>query len=420
MMFALVDCDNFFASCERISRPELKDKPVVVLSNNDGCIIARSNEAKALGIPMAAPVFQYRHIIEAHQVVMFSGNFSLYNRISNQVMRILADYSPDVEHYSIDEAFMDMHGFDNWDLKAHFTEMRSRIDETMKIPVSVGVAPTKTLAKVASHIAKKFPEHHSGVYVMTADKIEKALKWLPIGDVWGIGRRISKRLQAIGVKTAYDFTKLPENFVLKEFSVLLLRLQKELKGQSVLSLSEARMKQSISFTRTFTKEIIQKEEIAERITNFAMACSERLRRQGTYCKTVTVFLATNYHKKFQAQYYNSFTIRLAQASDSSIVIGIAAGKALEKIFMKGFAYKRAGVIIDEFVPENGLQINLFEGEDHLRHKKLMTAMDTINKKLGMTKLKLASQGLESWRVKEEDNAILPHTIGFIDSFVANV
>lgn len=419
-MFALVDCDNFFVSCERISRPELEGKPVVVLSNNDGCIIARSNEAKALGIPMAAPVFQYRHIIEANQVHMFSGNFPLYNQVSNRVMKMLFDYSPDVEYYSIDEAFLDMKGFEAWDLQEHFAGMRKRIYDTIGVPVSVGVAPTKALAKVASLIAKKYPEHHHGVYVMEEGKREKALKWLPVSDIWGVGRRISKKLLAMGVKTAYDFIQLPEDFVLKEFSVVLFRIQKELKGESVLSLSEARLKQSISFTRTFTKETTHRDEIAERITNYTIACCERLRKQGSYCTTITVFLATNYHKKYQAQYFNSFTIKLPQASNSSIVIGKAAGKALEKIFMQGFAYKRAGVTIDELVSENGLQINLFEGADHLKHKNLMVVMDKINRKVGMTKLKLASQGLESWSIKTEEDAILPHTIGFVDSFVAKI
>lgn len=416
-MFALVDCDNFFASCERISRPELVGKPVVVLSNNDGCIIARSNEAKALGIPMGAPVFQYRHLIDAHQVHMFSGNFPLYNRVSNQVMQVLSDYSPDVEYYSIDEAFMDMHGFEKWDLKVHFSKMRKRIFSDIGVPVSVGVGPTKALAKVAGYIAKKFPEHHEGVYVMNPDKIEKALKWLPVGEVWGIGRRISKRLLAMGVKTAYDFTQLPENFVLKEFSIMSLRLQKELKGESVLSLSENKVRQSISFTRTFAKEILPFEEIYERVINFSMACCERLRKKGLHCRSITVFLSTNYHKKHHPQYHHSVTIRLEQASDSSIEVGAATKKALEKVFINGFAYKRAGVIIDDLVTENGLQINLFEHVDFMKHKKLMSAIDTINKKTGMTKVKLASQGTESWKVKEED-AIQPHTISFVDSFVA--
>ncbi len=223
-MFALIDCNNFYASCERVFRPDLNGKPVVILSNNDGCVIARSNEAKAIGIPMGAPAFKFDELFKQNNVHVFSTNFPLYGDMSNRVMNILSDFSPDMEIYSIDECFLKLHGFELFNLQEHGLNMRLKVVKWTGIPISVGMAPTKALAKAANRIAKKFPERTNGVYIIDTDeKREKALKWLKIEDVWGIGRQHAKRLQDIGVLTAFDFIKLSDDWVKKDMSIVGLR-----------------------------------------------------------------------------------------------------------------------------------------------------------------------------------------------------
>ena len=238
-MYALIDCNNFYASCERLFNPTLNNRPVVVLSNNDGCVIARSNEAKQLGIPMGAPAFEYRYLFERHRVAVFSANFPLYGDISQRVMNILATYSPNQEIYSIDECFLDLSGIEP--LREQGLEMRARVNRWVGIPISVGIAPTKTLAKAANRIAKKFPNQSEGVHVINTEELRvKALKWLPVDDVWGIGRRYAKKLHAAGIHTAYDFTQLPESWVLKNMTIVGLRLQKELRGIPAIEMENPR------------------------------------------------------------------------------------------------------------------------------------------------------------------------------------
>ena len=254
-MFALVDCNNFYASCERVFNPKLNKKPIVILSNNDGCVISRSNEAKALGIPMGAPAFKYDALFKKNKIHVFSSNFPLYGDMSSRVMNILSGYTPNIEIYSIDEAFLELKGFENYDLEKYGQEMRSRILKWTGIPVSVGIAPTKALAKVANRISKKFDSQTRGVYVLNSEiKRVKALKWLKIEDVWGIGYKHSERLKNHNINKAYDFTKLPDSWVKKQMSIVGLRLKKELEGESVLSLEENRSpKKAIATTRSFEK-----------------------------------------------------------------------------------------------------------------------------------------------------------------------
>ncbi|MEY3599658.1 MAG: hypothetical protein RLZZ463_435, partial [Bacteroidota bacterium] len=241
-MYALVDCNNFYASCERVFKPELIGKPVVVLSNNDGCVIARSSEAKPF-VPMGAVAFKYREVFAQHDIRVFSSNYALYGDMSHRVMEVLRQFSPEVEVYSIDEAFLKFTGFEQWDLQAHGLAMKQRVQQWTHIPISVGIAPTKALAKVANKIAKKFPERTQGVYAIdTEEKRIKALRWTAVEDVWGIGRKTTKKLQAIGVRTAADFVALPDAYVRKTFSVVGLRLKHELAGQSVLELEEVQTK----------------------------------------------------------------------------------------------------------------------------------------------------------------------------------
>ncbi|KAA6439907.1 Y-family DNA polymerase [Dyadobacter flavalbus] len=309
-MFALIDCNNFYASCERVFRPELNGVPIVVLSNNDGCVVARSNEAKALDIPMGAPAFEYEKMFEKHGVQVFSSNYALYGDMSARVMTILGAFCPDLEVYSIDEAFLSFDGFKHFDLQKIGIEMRKKVQKCTGIPVSVGFAPTKALAKVANRIAKKFPEL-GGVYIIdTVEKLQKAIKWLKIEDVWGIGRQHAKRLNAQGIRTALDFTLMSDAWVKKNMSIVGLRLKKELSGIRTLELDEISDKKSIACTRSFDKNYSTYDEIKERIVTYATICAEKLRKQDCCCNVLQIFIVTNFFRQDQPQYSMSISVDL--------------------------------------------------------------------------------------------------------------
>lgn len=399
-MFALVDCNNFYASCERVFNPALNGKPIVVLSNNDGCVIARSNEAKALGIPMGAPAYQYQPVFERHQITVFSANFPLYGDMSHRVMSILSQYSPEQEIYSIDECFLNLAGIRE-ELHAYGLKMRNHVLKWTGIPVSVGIAPTKALAKLANRIAKKFPERTQGAYVIdTEEKRIKALKWLTVEDVWGIGRRGAKKLKAAGINTAYQFTQLSKAWVLKNMTIVGLRLQDELNGISVLEMEPAELKQSIAVTRTFEQEYSNFEEVSERITTFTVAGAEKLRKQHSLCQAVSVFIETSRFREPDEQYSNSIVVKLPFATLSSMEIVKFAQEGLKKIYRKGYRYKRAGVVLMHFVQEENLQRSLFFNSDP-RHAPLMSAVDKLNGKYGSHKIRLASQDTKVWKMKQE-------------------
>lgn len=399
-MYALVDCNNFYASCERVFNPALNGKPIVVLSNNDGCVIARSNEAKALGIPMGAPAYQYQPVFERHQITVFSANFPLYGDMSHRVMSILSQYSPEQEIYSIDECFLNLAGIRE-ELHAYSIKMRNHVLKWTGIPVSVGIAPTKALAKLANRIAKKFPERTQGAYVIdTEEKRIKALKWLTVEDVWGIGRRGAKKLRAAGINTAYQFTQLSKAWVLKNMTIVGLRLQDELNGISVLEMEPAELKQSIAVTRTFEQEYSNFEEVSERITTFTVAGAEKLRKQHSLCQAVSVFIETSRFREPDEQYSNSIVVKLPFATLSSMEIVKFAQEGLKKIYRKGYRYKRAGVVLMHFVQEENLQRSLFFNSDP-RHAPLMSAVDKLNGKYGSHKIRLASQDTKVWKMKQE-------------------
>ena len=288
-MFALVDCNNFYASCERVFKPFLNGKPIVVLSNNDGCIVARSNEAKAIGIKMGVPLFEVKELVQQHNINVFSSNYELYGDMSNRVMNILATYSPEIEVYSIDEAFMRFNGFEKYfDLHSYGVEISEKVKLCTKIPISIGFAPTKALAKVANKIAKKFPERTQSTYVIdTEEKRIKALKWTKIEDVWGIGRQHAKRLNAINVNTAYEFTLLNDAWVRKNMSVVGLRLKHDLMGISSIDFEDVKPKQNIACTRRFEKMYDKLEDISERVSTFSTILGEKLRKQNSHCKPGT-------------------------------------------------------------------------------------------------------------------------------------
>jgi DNA polymerase V len=401
-MFALVDCNNFYASCERVFRPDLNGKPVVVLSNNDGCVIARSNEAKAVGVPMGAPAYQFQKLFDEKQVHVFSANFALYGDMSSRIMSILSTYTPKMEIYSIDEAFLNFDGFELFDLNKTGLIMRRNVLRSTGVPVSVGVAPTKALAKVANRIAKKFPERTGGVYsIDTDEKRIKALKWLAVEDVWGIGRKHAKRLQYLSIKTAYDFVQMPDTWIKKNMSVVGLRLKRELEGIPSIPMEETNAKQSIATTRSFDKHYTTFDELNERIVTFAVTCAEKLRQQNSCCNSIMVFVHTNYFREDLDQYAKTMVIKLPFATNSGIEIAKFATEALRQIFVSGYHYKKAGVVVLDIVPEMPNQLNLFTNSNP-KHRALMAAIDKINNEIGQQKVMLAAQDpARRWKMKQE-------------------
>lgn len=401
-MFALVDCNSFYASCERVFRPDLNGKPVVVLSNNDGCVIARSNEAKEIGIPMGAVAYQYQEVFNKNNVNVFSSNYTLYGDISNRVMNILSTYTPDVEIYSIDEAFLKFEGFDQYDFNSYCLEIKAKVKKWTGIPVSIGVAPTKALSKIANKIAKKYQNLTEGVYVIdTEEKRLKALKWTKIEDVWGIGRRISDRLKKHNVFNAYQFTELPSEWVRKEFSIVGLRLQRELKGIMTLDLDEVKNKKAIATTRSFEKNLSSLNEVKERISTFAVSCAEKLRKQNSCTNLILVFLHTNSHRKDHRQYGKNIVVKLPYPTNSSLTINKYAQIGLKSIFKEGYYYKKAGVMVMGIVPENQRQLNMF-CEENPKHLSLMKTIDKLNKITGQKKVRLGSQDLgRTWKMRQE-------------------
>ena len=402
-MFALVDCNNFYASCERVFKPQLNGKPVAILSNNDGCVISRSDEAKAIGLPMGAPAFKFEHFFKANNVHVFSSNYALYGDMSERVMNILKQFTPDVEVYSIDEAFLAFKGFNHYNFNHYGLQIRHRIHKWTGIPTSIGIAPTKALSKAANKIARKFPEKTNHVYVIDSESQRiKALKWLPIEDVWGIGFRLAKRLRLLNVTTAYDFTLLSDDFVLKQFSITAFNLKKDLEGIPTLDLeNNGPRKRAIATTRSFETTYSDLENIQERVATFAASCAEKLRKQHSSCNMIIVLLQSDRYKKDTPYYKRNATVVLPYATDSSMVICNHAKNAVKGIYNKGIRYKRAGVIVTGLVPTNNHQLDLFSKQDP-KHKPLMSAIDSINNKYGDYKIKLGNQDLtRTWKMKQE-------------------
>ena len=341
-MFALVDCNNFYASCERVFQPQWESKAIVILSNNDGCVIARSNEAKALGIPMGAPAFQYYSFFKQKGVKVFSSNYPLYGDMSSRIMSILEQYTPNLEIYSIDEAFLQFKGFDLFNLEAEGHRIQKQIRRWTGIPVSIGMGPSKSLAKIANKIAKKYDSKTGGIYcINNEDKRVKALKWTAIGDVWGIGRQHCKRLESIGVRNAWQFTMLPNDWIRKQMSILGLRLKKDLQGLPHIQLEEIQpSKKGIATTRSFEGTLAEFKDLEERISTFASSCEEKMRKQKSSCTALIIFLRSDPHKKGVIPYRNSCVVTLPYATNSSITLSKYAVLGLHKIFKKGILIKK--------------------------------------------------------------------------------
>lgn len=395
-MFGLMDCNNFYASCERVFNPSLNGKPVVVLSNNDGCVIARSNEAKALGIPMGAPAYQIRELVEKHGVAVFSSNYTLYGDMSARVMSILSSLSPEIEVYSIDEAFVNLDGITDYQSLGRI--IVNKVYKDTGIPVSLGIAPTRTLAKMANKFAKKYPAYQRVCCIDTEEKREKALRLFAIGDVWGIGRRQAARLEKEGVKTAYDFTQLPNSWVRKYMTVVGERTWKELRGIPCITENITPRKQ-ICTSRSFGQMIENIEQMDEAVSTFASTCAKKLREQNGYAVSLLVFIQTNRFRDDMPQYWKSISVNLPVPTDDTQEIVHYALTGLRSIFLKGYHYKKAGVIITEIT--YNVQRNLFDMIDRDKRYRLMNAVDSINGKHGHS-VKLAVQGQGSeWKLKQE-------------------
>lgn len=402
-MFALVDCNNFYASCERAFNPNLEGKPIAILSNNDGCVISRSDEAKTLELPMGAPIFKWERFCREKGIRVLSSNYPLYGDMSSRVMNILKQFTPDIELYSIDESFLEFKNFKrDFNYNDYGVTIRTRIKKWTGIPTSVGIAPTKALSKVANKIARKFPSQTKGVYVIdTEEKRIKALKWIKIEAVWGIGRRLANRLKLKGCKTAYDFTQLPNAWIKSNFSIVELRLKLDLEGTPTLQLDEIKSKRAIATTRSFEYTYSDIDNIKERISTFATSCAEKLRKQGSSCYVIIVILSSDRHKKDLEQHRGSISVNVPYPTNSSLIISNYAVSAVMSIFKEGIKYKRAGVIVSGLVPVDNFQLNIFENEDP-KHVPLMKSIDSLNAKYKSNKVKLGNQDLKrTWKMRQE-------------------
>ena len=397
-MFGLVDCNNFYASCERVFNPSLNGKPIVVLSNNDGCIIARSNEAKALGIKMGVPAYQIKDLVKKHDVAVFSSNYVLYGDMSGRVMSMLAELAPEIEVYSIDEAFLNLEGIQ--DLQTLGSKIVRQVTRGTGIPVSAGIAPTKTLAKVANKFAKKYPAYNRLCIIDTEEKREKALKLFEIGDIWGIGRRQATKLEKQGIKTAYDFTQLPGSWVRKNMTVTGERTWKELRGISCIDMESAPpAKKQICTSRSFGKMVEDIDTMSEAIATHASTCAKKLRQQKSYAMSLMVFIHTNNFREDLPQYWKNTIVQFPIPTSDTLEIVEYALAGLKTIFMEGYQYKKAGVIITEIT--TNAQLGLFDSVDRDKRERLMQVVDKINGN-HQHHVKLAIQGSgRDWKLKQE-------------------
>lgn len=402
-MLALVDCNSFYVSCERVFNPSLNGCPVVVLSNNDGCIVSRSNEAKALGIKLGVPAFKIAEMIEKNKVAVFSSNYTLYGDLSRRVMTTLAGFAPEMEVYSIDEAFLDLTGIQG-NLETYGREIRRRVLKDTGMPVCVGIGPTKALAKAANHCAKKRPEHKGVLVLDSPEAIERTLRTIAVGDVWGVGRQYRKLLEGTGVMTAWDLAQQPDAWVQKWMTIVGLRLKKELLGEPCLELElAAPAKKMICTSRSFGRSLNDLSSLKEAVANFAAACALKLREQRTCAGQVMVFIQTNSFKPQEPQYAKNAVYRLPVATNNSEELIKSAMAVLEAIYREGYLYKKAGVIVSEIVPQDQVQSSLFDGADRVMEGRLMETMDRLNARYGANTVKIARQGHgdSSWKLRQE-------------------
>ena len=393
-MFALADCNNFFVSCERVFRPDLEGRPVIVLSNNDGCAVARSNEAKALGIKMGAPLFKIRDIVERNHVTVFSGNYALYGDMSRRVQEVLRTQAPSVEVYSIDEAFLDLRGAVIDDFDAYAKHVSALCRKMTGIPVSVGVAPTKTLAKIASKLCKQYPKLRGGCYMHRPEDVEKVLRRFPVQDVWGIGRRSAKKLAYLGVNTAWDYAQLREYDVRKNFALPGWRTWKELRGIPCIEFEDyVEPRQHICVSRSFAKELETVEELCSQEATFADKAVAKLRAQGSLALEMVVFAMTNRFHEDEPQNFSSQLVTFPDGTDDHRTVVIAAAEAARRLFEVRYKYKKAGVLFTRIVQKDGFTPSLFQdAEAGGRDARLSQAIDVINGVYGSGTVRFGVQG----------------------------
>ncbi|WP_415860655.1 translesion error-prone DNA polymerase V subunit UmuC [Vibrio metschnikovii] len=403
-VFALVDCNNFYASCEKLFRPDLKDTPVVVLSNNDGCVVARSREAKLLGIKMGVPVFQIKSEMQRHGILAFSSNYALYADLSSRVMRTLEEMAPRVEVYSIDEAFLDLTGIESVLSLVEFgQQVRERIGHWIGITVCVGIAPTKTLAKLANHAAKKYPATQGVVDLTNPDRQRRLLALVPVDDVWGVGRRLSKRLNALGITTALDLANASPRAIRDQFSVVLERTVRELNGESCIELEEIPpTKKQIVCSRSFGAKVTQFELLREAVCEYATRATEKLRKEQQQAKVMTVFIRTSPFKDNEPHYSNSASGELLIPSCDTRDFIELANHLLKRIWKDGFRYAKAGVMLSDFYDPGMFQPGLFDDiSTRSNSQQLMSVLDTINQS-GAGTVFFAGQGTKKdWSMKRE-------------------
>jgi DNA polymerase V len=404
--FALVDCNNFFASCERVFQPQLEKRPVLVLSNNDGCVIARSNETKALGIKMGVPYFQIQNLVEKHKITVFSSNFALYGDMSQRVMNILLKTSANVEIYSIDEAFLDFTDIKKTQDRLCYAKLiRENIKQSLGLPVSIGIGPSKTLAKLANHIAKKY-KPISGVIELSDEVSEKHwLDKIPIQEIWGIGKKTADQLEKFGYHTALQLQKANPDTIKQQFNISVMRTVLELKGQSCIELdTENNTRKRIRVSRSFGHKVKELHELNAALSTFVAKASQKLRRQHSVAGALLVFLKTNFFDEREPKYLNSITIPLAMPTSDTRILIEAALKGLKNIYHPDYYYKKVGVILLELNPKNKLQLDMFSEINTEKSDQLMRTLDSINQQMGQGILYYAIQDafsnkepLKSWK-----------------------
>ena len=399
-IFDLVDCNNFYASCERVFNPKLNGQPIVVLSNNDGCVVARSNEAKALGIGMGVPEFQIRPLLRAHHVQVFSSNYTLYGDMSQRVMETLDPFSPDLEIYSIDEAFLSLTGFERRNLTDYGQQIRRTVKQWTGIPVSVGIAETKTLAKLANRVAKRTPDTGGVCDLLACPERDALLGRIAVADVWGVGPNYARLLNQHGITTALQLRHADDQWIRKRMGVVGLRLVMELRGVSCLDLEESPApKQSLTCSRAFGTLIHTLAEMEEAVSVYASRVAEKLRRGRLAATVLTVCLTTNEFKE-GPQYSNALTLKLPIATDSTADLIRCALQGIRAIYRDGYHYKKAGVMLIGLVPVSQTQADLFDEQDRGKSKRLMSALDSINDRWGAGTLHYASSGFtKAWKTQ---------------------
>jgi DNA polymerase V len=394
-MYALIDCNNFYCSCERLFDPALARRPVVVLSNNDGCVISRSEEAKALGIAMTTPAFMMDDFLKKNNVAVFSSNYTLYGDLSDRVMKTLASFVPRLEIYSIDEAFLDLHDMPHTNLLQLGIDIRKTIQQHIGIPVTIGIGDTKTLAKMANRYAKK-KHKRTGVYwAANRELTDEMLSDTAVADIWGIGHQYALLLNRHGFKTAGDLKQAPDDWVREKLSVVGLRLLNELRGTPAIRWeAEPAPKKNICTSRSFGRLLTRKPDIAEALVNYTAACALKLRNQQSCCSLLQVFLHTNPHKTQERQYQRSINVELERPSSNTAELIKYALKGFDAIYAEGYRFMKAGIRVMNLVPDSQVQSGMFDSSHAHRDKKLMAAMDKVNQALGKEIVRMAVQGFE--------------------------